>query len=53
MKTLILKLTHRFWGPIIVREICRFYEKGLINSRQMHEMAVKFDRTSKTHLLTK
>lgn len=53
MKTLILKLTHRFWGPVIVREICRFYEKGLINSSQMHEMAAKFDRTSKTHLLTK
>ena len=50
---IILKLTHRFWGPVIDRELGRFYERGIINSRQLHELAAKFDRTSKTHLLTK
>ena len=52
-KKLILKLTFRLWGPVIVREICRFYEKGLINSSQMHEMAAKFDRSSSRNLLTR
>jgi len=49
MKLLILKLTHRFWGPVIVREIGRLYERGIINSQQLHVIAAKFDRSSKSH----
>jgi hypothetical protein len=47
MRTLILKLTHRLWGKVIGRIIDRAYEDGHINSRQLHILMSKFDRTQK------
>lgn len=47
MKKLILKLTHRLWNKQIARIIGRAYSEGVINSRQYHILASKFDPTQK------
>jgi hypothetical protein len=45
MSKLILRLTHRIWNREISRLICYAYEKGHINSEQMHILTSWFDQT--------
>jgi hypothetical protein len=45
MRKLVLWVTHRVWNREISRLICYAYEKGHINSAQMHILASWFDPT--------
>jgi hypothetical protein len=45
MRRLLLSLTHRLWNREISRLLCLAYEKRLITSRQLHELASWFDPT--------
>jgi hypothetical protein len=47
IETLILKLTHKMWNRQISRILCRAKADGVINSKQLHEMAAAFDPTQK------
>ena len=51
MAKLILRLTHRIWSREISRLICYAYEKGQIDSRQLHVLMSWFDRTQPGHCL--
>lgn len=44
-RTVFFCLTARKWNALISSELCRAYERGLINSRQMHALAAEFDPT--------
>jgi hypothetical protein len=44
MKKLFVKFTRRFWNRQFKRHICRAYSNGVINSRQLHELAGAWDR---------
>ncbi len=45
MSNVILRLTHRVWNREISRLLCRAYERGVINSQQLHTLAGMFDPT--------
>lgn len=47
MKKLILRFTHRLWNGRISRLLCRAYERGHIDSKQLHILAAMFDPTQK------
>lgn len=47
MKKLILHITHRLWNQRISVMLCRAYERGHINSEQLHKLAAMFDPTQK------
>jgi hypothetical protein len=49
----ILGCTHRLWNRQISRILCRAYSDGVINSRQLHELAAKFDPTQRHALYGK
>jgi hypothetical protein len=51
MRKFILKLTHRIWNREISRLICYAYEKGEIDSRQLHILTSWFDPTQSHHCL--
>ena len=42
---IVLRLTHRLWNRQISRILCRAYEQGIINSKQLHLLAAAFDPT--------
>lgn len=44
---LILKKTHRLWNKRISSILCDMYDRGVINSMQLHVLASKFDPTQK------
>jgi hypothetical protein len=43
MAKLILKITHRLWNRRISAVLCRAYERGQIDSRQLHQLTAQFD----------
>lgn len=45
LKIIILRLTYDIWNPPISRIIRRMYEDGLINSRVLHEIHARIDKT--------
>ena len=45
IRHVILRLTHRLWNREISRLLCYAYERRLINSTQLHELASWFDPT--------
>jgi len=47
VKKLILKATHRIWNQRISALLCRAYERGVIDSYQLHVLAALFDPTQK------
>ncbi len=44
---MILRLTCRVWNRLISRQLCRHYNYGVINSRQLHILTADFDPTQK------
>ena len=49
MKKLILKLTHRLWNRRISALLSRAYERGVIDSKQLHILTAMFDPTQQRH----
>lgn len=47
MTRLILRLTHRMWNRVISAILCRSHAEGIIDSRQLHLLAAKFDPTQR------
>ncbi len=47
-----IRLTHRIWNRIISGILCRACGDGIINSRQLHILAAKFDPTQNHHPFT-
>lgn len=47
MSSLVLRATHRLWNRRISALLCWAYEKGKINSHQLHELTALFDPTQK------
>jgi hypothetical protein len=47
IQKLVIRFTHRFWNRIISGVLCRAYSEGVINSKQLHILAAKFDPTQK------
>lgn len=47
IERLVLRWTHRLWNRRISTILCRAYDKRIINSEQLHELAAKFDPTQK------
>lgn len=45
MRKLIMKLTHRLWNREISRLLGREYQKGTIDSKQLHILLSRFDPT--------
>lgn len=43
----IFKLTARRWNRLISMILCRHYERGTINSAQLHTLTAEFDPTQK------
>lgn len=43
----ILKTTHRLWNKRISSVLCDQYNRGVINSSQLHVLSSKFDPTQK------
>lgn len=48
MKKFIAKITYRFWHPLVMSAICQLCPLT-INSRQLHEILARLDRTQKKH----
>jgi hypothetical protein len=48
IKAKIRKATHRIWNEEIARILGKAYREGKIDSRQMHDLAARFDPTQ-TH----
>jgi len=46
---LVLRLTHRIWNRRISRILCHAYNRGVINSEQLHELTSRFDPTQTAH----
>ncbi len=46
-------ITHRIWNYEIAKLLCHSYEKRLINSKQLHELAALFDPTNKNNQVNK
>ena len=44
-RNLILRFTHRLWNRRISSVLCRMYEDRVSDSRQLHELAARFDPT--------
>jgi hypothetical protein len=47
IERIVLRATHRLWNSRISALLCRSYSEGVINSRQLHELASQFDPTQK------
>jgi len=46
-KRLLLRLTHGMWNRRISAILCRAYSERVIDSRQLHLLASKFDPTQR------
>jgi len=51
MKKLFVRWTYKIWHKPVDLIIGEAYNKGIINSYQMHELLACFDRTNKKHYL--
>lgn len=49
MRKMLLALTYRLWHPAVFRVLSREYQRGTINSHQLHVLLSRFDRTQRTH----
>jgi len=45
LRILIRKMTHKLWNSEISRLLCQAYNRGIINSKQLHILAALFDPT--------
>lgn len=43
----VRRITHRVWNREISRLLCLAYDRGIINSEQLHDLTAMFDPTNK------
>jgi hypothetical protein len=53
LKLLLLKITHHMWNTEICRLLCLAKQEGIINSRQLYELAAWFDPTQRHRIYGK